>query len=112
MTAHYYSVIEDNAGGLHLYVFGGAAAETCVYACHGYERRPGALLADITKLELGDDTSAWDGDEDPQAAWDAWTFGPNGWTQIADEDGPVPKENMGAAGRREFYGNPDEQEGE
>ena len=47
-----YKVIEDNGGGLHLYVFSG---RRCIWAHTGYEYSPGNLTADLDSLENGAD---------------------------------------------------------
>jgi len=105
-----YSVIEDKAGSLTLYVFADVTREVCIYARGGYESIPGQLSQDIVALRAGlDPVAAWDGgDEDSQASWNALTeegrrYGE--WTIIADEDGIIPAEQMGVMGRREFYGD-------
>lgn len=99
-----YKVIEDNGGGLHLYVFSG---RKCVWAHTGYEYSPGNLTADLESLEAGDDPRRdWDGGEDdPQAAYDNINGYEYGWEVVA-EGGKgrrkLHKARMGAAAQIEF----------
>jgi hypothetical protein len=65
-----YRVIEDNGGGLHLFVFDDQ--DRVIFAHSGYEYNPGQLSQDLDALDTGDDTSDWDGNsDDPQGEWDA-----------------------------------------
>lgn len=56
-----WEVYEDNAGVLHLFVFG-EHGDTLYYH-YGYEQEKGSLSADIEALESGDDPTLWDGNE-------------------------------------------------
>lgn len=101
-----YQVIEDNGGGLYLFVFGGRGR--IVYASSGHEYRPGSLASDdIPALEDGDDTSTWEGGEDnPKAAYDTLTSCEYGWEIVAE--GGVGRQRklypgrMGRAAQLEF----------
>lgn len=104
-----WSVIEDNGGGLHLYVLadrpqGGAG---CVYAHSGFEHTPGALRECLRALADGDTAQDWDGGaEDPQAEWGYWTEENRrngGWKVVADDDG-IYKCEMGRAALLELGG--------
>lgn len=87
-----YQVIEDNGGGLHLYVFSG---RHCVWAYTGYEYSPGSLLESLESLENGDDPRRdWDGGvDDPQGTYDNTTSYKHGWELVAE----------GGKGRRKLY---------
>lgn len=87
-----YQVIEDNGGGLHLFVFRG---HRVAYASSGHEYRPSSLVNDdLPALEDGDDTSTWEGNVDnPQAAYDELTSYEHGWEIVAE----------GSVGRRKIY---------
>ena len=94
-----YEVIEDNGGGLMLYVF---ADDGNVEYAHGYEGS-GCLLHDIEAIENGADPAHdWDGnEEDPQAYYDSITSFEHGWKVVADNEGLYP-EKMGNSARLEF----------
>lgn len=62
MANLYAKVIEDNGGGLHLYVMD--STDTCIYAHYGYEYRPGALTEDIKALIETDSVTDWEGYEE------------------------------------------------
>lgn len=87
-----YQVIEDNGGGLHLFVFRGRKV---AYASSGHEYRPGSLTNDdLPALENGDDTSTWEGaSSTPQADYDNLTSYEHGWEIVAE----------GGVGRRKIY---------
>lgn len=79
-------VIEDNGGGLGLYIHDDDGK--VIYGHHGYEHEPQALLNDIKAYINDPDTSDWDGNmDDPQAAYDGYKeydedgqyTGPQGW---------------------------------
>lgn len=99
-----YTVIEDNGGGLSLYVFRG---QQCIYAHDGYEFTPGQLSQDIAALDKGSDTSDWDGNtNDPQALWDEMEQFVTGYNTIASGGRGhhhIYPQAMGAAGKMEFY---------
>jgi hypothetical protein len=108
MSAKYiYSVVEDNGGGLTLYVFAADDHKRTipVYAHSGYEHNPAALRTDTAALADADaDISDWEGcDPDPQASWDELDDYEYGYRIIADETGPIAEERMGAAGRSVYY---------
>lgn len=100
-----YQVIEDNGGGLYLFVFGGRGK--IVYASSGHEYRPGSLTSDdLPALEAGYDTATWESNEDdPQAAYNTLTSYEYGW-QIVAEGGPGRRKlypgRMGRAAQIEF----------
>lgn len=99
-----YQVVEDNGGGLHLFVFRGRKV---VYASSGHEYRPGSLVnADLPALEAGDDTSSWDGNiANPQAAYDELTAYEHGWEIVAEGNTGQRKlhpARMGRAAQLEF----------
>jgi len=99
----HFSVVEDDGGGLMLFVFSDASRLDVVYAHSGYEYAAGQLRQDIAALSAGGDTAGWDGCEtDPQALFDSFTGTDSGWSAIADEDGCVAADRMGAAGQAEF----------
>lgn len=88
-----YQVIEDNGGGLHLFVRNGRGR--IVYASSGHEYRPSSLLSDdLPALEAGDDTDTWEGEGNPQAAYDTLTSYEYGWQVVAEG---------GAGQRRRLY---------
>jgi hypothetical protein len=104
-----YEVIEDNAGGLHLFVFRGGEI---VYAACGWERSPGVLRESLEELRRTGTAEGWEGMD----YWDGMDTTPeesyatlHGWVDegmggahiIADQDGIYP-DRMGAAGKREF----------
>jgi hypothetical protein len=109
-----WCVIEDNGGGLHLYVFREVGDhQGCIYAGLHYELMGGAnaLRRDLAALQSGGDdadAACWDCDPhlDPQASWDEWDHEAQrsgGWHVIADESGPIDEQYMGCAGREVFY---------
>lgn len=100
-----YQVIEDNGGGLYLFVFGGRGR--IVYASSGHEYRPGSLTDDdLPALEAGYDTTTWEGEHDPQAAYSALTGYEYGWQIVAE--GGIGRQRklypgrMGRAAQLEF----------
>ncbi len=107
-----YKVIEDNGGGLHLYVFSG---RRCVWAHTGYEYNSDGLLEDLKALESGvDPCGDWDGgEEDPQAAYDATVSYEYGWEVVA-EGGKgkrkLHKARMGRAAQLAFGVSDDERD--
>ena len=100
-----YQVIEDNAGGLHLAVFGG---DECIWYASGLER---LRVADLQKMlqALRDGVNpvddGWESDlpegYTPQLLYDELTGREYGWQIIADDAGVYP-ERMGAVGRYVF----------
>lgn len=55
-----YSVVEDNGGGLHLFLFAPGKNEP-VTGFSDFEYTPGALIQCIDALDAGDDASTWEG---------------------------------------------------
>ena len=78
-----YQVIEDNSGGLHLFVM---RRSKVIYGSSGHEYRPGNLgNADLAALEAGDDTSGWEHQPgNPQADYDNLTSYEYGWQVVAE----------------------------
>ena len=102
-----YSVVEDNAGGLTLFVFSDLARSKVIFAHTGYQYddMQGRLVEDLAALQA-DITSVaeWEGnDEQGQAMWDGLDVQSYGWKVVANEHGPIAAEKMGVAARREFY---------
>lgn len=96
-----YQVIEDNAGGLSLFVFDkGGKVE---YAHTGYQFVPGQLRDDLDVLNSGlEDLQDWEScEENPQAIYDDITSFEHGWEIVADNDGLYP-DLMGLAAQKEF----------
>ena len=100
----YGQVIEDNGGGLHLYVFD--AQGHMVYAHSGYEYEGNNLTDDIEKLISSDSVDGWDGcDENPQEGYDRLTQNEFGYEIVADiENGKcvLYPEHMGVAAKLAF----------
>ena len=100
---HTYKVLEDNGGGLHLFVFRG---KRVIYSHSGYEMTHGQLTSDMAELDSGTDITAWDGcDDDPQGNWDNLISYAHGWYIIASGGRGTHKINkgiLGAAGCKEF----------
>lgn len=105
MTTYDYSVIEDNGGGLHLYIFP-HGSDVPVKAFGGYEYNPGHLTTDLDLLDKGDGAATWDnGTDDPAADWDDLTSRDYGYQVIAYGEGgqrTLYPERMGRAGQIEF----------
>ena len=102
-----YEVLENNAGGLTLVVFGKNGLVEYIHS--GYEYVPGSLKRDIQSLEDGDDPAVeWEGNaENPQAEYEEIVSFENGFEVVADNDGIYP-DRMGAAASSEFGCNKDE----
>ena len=92
MANQSYVVVEDNGGGLYLYVF---LKNKCIYSHSGYEYNPGQLIEDLDNLDYGSDVNAWDGaEDDPELKWEDWqTVEPFNWKIVA----------TGKAGKRVLY---------
>ena len=104
---HYAKVVEDNAGGLTLYVMR-SSDKRCVYAHTGYEynSEPGRIKEDMESLIADDSISGWEGNEEELVAeWEELDLNPV-YRQIiaAISYGKLilHPEHMGAAGEREF----------
>lgn len=105
MTDHKYTykVIEDNGGGLHLYVFWGSKV---IYAATDYEYRPGKLMQDLDVLDAGTDIGGWESNVDnPQVDYDSITSYEYGWQCVTTGGGGqrhLYKARMGRAAQTEF----------
>jgi len=110
-----YEVIEDNGGGLHLFVFGEDGIVE--YAASGieYNPEPGCLYRDIKAIKDGADpvsegwdTGSLDGSEiSPQEYYEEFDVesGRNGgWAVVADNDG-IYYGKMGYAASRALESN-------
>jgi hypothetical protein len=76
-----YRVIEDNSGGLSLFVFDENGK--VIFGRDACEQKPGALWADLSALDAGiSSTEGQGGIEDPQQQWDFWQKQPNEWREI------------------------------
>ena len=99
-----YQVIEDDGGGLSLFVFRGRAI---IYARNEYEFGRGNLLRDLDALDAGRDPTAWlRGSKSPQADFEAITSHEFGWQIVAEgnEHGKrqLYKSRMGPAAQSVF----------
>jgi len=105
MTDHKYTykVIEDNGGGLSLFVLRGSRV---IWSHSGYEYSRGQLTTDLDALDAGTDVTRWDGgDDNPQGAYDSLTGYEYGWQVVATGGGGKRKvypHHMGAAAQLEF----------
>lgn len=105
MTEHkyMYKVIEDNGGGLALYVFWG---RTVIYSHSGYEYNPGQLTQDLDELDRGTEIKDWEGcDEKPQENYNQTTNHEYGWEIVASGGNgkrALHKSRMGNAAMIEF----------
>ena len=101
-SAPTYTVIEDNGGGLHLYVFD-APRERCLWAAESMGEED--VRVTVAALRRGESPGGCDTTvEDYGASWAQWTEEQRrngGWHAIADEDG-VDYAHLGAAGKRIF----------
>lgn len=101
----YFEVIEDNAGGLHLFVYGDDG--DVVYAASDFEYVPGNLAEAMKALWNGADPIAdgWDIQyKDPQEFRNGFTEQSQrngGWELVADENG-VYELMSGAAFKRKL----------
>lgn len=100
-----YTVIEDNGGGLHLFLFR-PGTEKIVMGFTGFEYSPGNLVPALDLLDDGDNARSWDGKmDDAQAQWDYIHSHEFGYQVIAySENGErtIKPEKMGRAGQIEF----------
>lgn len=101
----HFEVIEDNAGGLHLFVYDDD--DNVVYAASDFEYVPGDLAEAMKALWKGVDPIAdgWDTQyKDPQEFRNGFTEESQrngGWRLVADEDG-LYEAMSGAAFKREL----------
>ncbi len=83
-----YEVIEDNGGGLHLFVFDNDNPE---FYIAGFEYSPGSLTASLDSLDGGatlDDIELWDGlVDDPQSHYGGLIAHEYGWELVARNAG-------------------------
>jgi hypothetical protein len=108
-----YKVIEDNGGGLHLYVF--ERGGRCIWAHNAYEYSPGNLSDDLDALEAGDDPRRdWEGGaDDPQALYESISGYEFGWEIVAEgskRGRKLYKGRMGVAAQIEFGVSDDERD--
>lgn len=100
-----YTVLEDNGGGLHLFLFH-PGSDTPVDGFTGFEYTPGSLIESLDTLDAGDDASTWDGRMDDVAGmWQAYLDNEFGYAVICyGENGQrtVKPDKMGRAGQIEF----------
>lgn len=109
-SKHEYQVVEDNAGGLTLYVFDDAGINggTVVYAHAGYEHVDGQLVEHLAEMDSGEyNIDDWEGCEDnmqesydeiddlERSAWQVIAEGYDGYLKLFPH-------LMGAAGLRAF----------
>lgn len=98
-----YQAIENNGGGLSLFVFHG---KKVIFAHSGYEYSKGSLITDLDALDTGDDTKSWEGNEDnPQGVYDKITSYEYGWVIVAsgaNGNRKLFKSEMGSAAQLEF----------
>lgn len=104
-TRCYAKVIEDNGGGLSLYILD-SDTNRCIFAHSGYEHRPGCLTQDLETLQKDDSVGGWEGNDREMAA--EWaTLGIDGVgrelvAEVADGKMYIYPEDMGYAARLEF----------
>jgi len=103
------NIIEDNGGGLAMFVFGGRGIEggKVIWAHTGYEYNPGQLSECIQALLNGDDPRKdWEGAIDnAQAVYDDYDRFEHGWEVVAQVYGDklhIYPGNTGVAARIEF----------
>ena len=105
MQTYDYTVLEDNGGGLHLFLFH-PGSDTPVTGFTDFEYTPGSLIESLDALDAGDDASTWDGRMgDVAGMWQAYLDSEFGYAVICyGENGQrtVKPEKMGRAGQIEF----------
>ena len=107
---HEYQVVEDNAGGLTLYVFAGLNEDgidggTVVYAHSGYEYVDGQLMQDLDALDAGAAIADFEGCEDDPKRLYAELDDFGGWNIVCDGHGGkrhLASHWMGSAAHRAF----------
>ena len=105
-----YKVLEDNGGGLHLFVFRGLRV---IAGYSNFEYAPGTLTPCLDALDDGDDMHTWDGAIDkPRSAWDKISGSEYGWEIVAEggrnKTRHLYKARMGRSAQREFGVSDDE----
>lgn len=103
-----FEVFENNAGGLALVVYG--PHYTVEYIHTGYEYSPGQLSADLGALQEGaDPATEWEGNEIDDFSGDqVYDLTEGAWGQAIADNWGTYYHLMGAAGRREFYPDTDD----
>lgn len=100
-----YTVVEDNGGGLHLFLFR-PGTEELVAGYTGFEYAPGSLVASLDSLDDGDDASRWEGEMDnAQEEWDYFQSHDYSHQVICYRDSGeriIHPDRMGKAGQLEF----------
>lgn len=99
-----YRVIENNGGGLSLFVFWGGSV---IYSHSEYEYNPGQLSQDLDELDKGTEIPTWEGNsENPQDEWndlhDNYAYG---WKIVVSGGGgkrKLHKNRMDRAAQIEF----------
>jgi len=83
-----YEVLEDNAGGLYLFVFDG---DKIKFGFENFEYSPVSLVGCLDELDNGageNDVSGWEGQlPDPQADYASLTGHEFGWEPVARNTG-------------------------
>lgn len=100
-----YTVIEDNGGGLHLFLFE-PGAEEILEGYDGFEYTPGSLVTSLDDLDAGHTTRGWEGRKaNPQEDWEYIQSHDTGYQVVCyGEHGErtLYPERMGAAAKLEF----------
>lgn len=111
-----FEVIEDNGGGLHLFVF---INDEISYYANGYEYHVGQLSEDIKYFMDDGNTNGWEVQTDfngteytPTSMWEAYeelTSSEYGWELVAEGnystgDKKFYWDRMGSAASKEFRG--------
>ncbi len=107
MNKYEASIIEDNGGGLYLFVFENGIDSKVRWGHWDYEYNPGQLSDDIKSLLDGTDpVTDWDGaEETAQEVYDGFNDDVPGWEVVAQVyDGQLHlfPSRMGAAAQIEF----------
>jgi len=99
-----FEVIEDNAGGIYLFVFGSDGQ--VIWGDGEFQFHREELMKSIQALKAGDNPSEWDqGASDPQDEYDfCISQGSTNFFVIATEEGLVASDEMGEAGKDIFFG--------
>lgn len=104
-----YTVIEDNGGGLHLYLFA-PGSDKPLATFDGFEYTPGNLIDTLDSLDSGDAIDHWEGRvnlDETLARWEYLQDNQFGYDVIAyrkasDTERTIKPEKMGRAGQIEF----------